>query len=138
MERYAKIVCTLGPSSDTKEKIQKLVNAGMNVARLNFSHGTHDNHGALINLIRELSDEMGAAITILQDLQGPKLRIGKLPGGSVDLKAGDEVTLSSSESNVIDEDDTFIPFEIPNLHKAVQPGNHILLDDGHLEMPEIQ
>lgn len=137
MERYAKIVCTLGPSSDTKEKIQKLVNAGMNVARLNFSHGTHDDHGALINLIRELSDEMGTAITILQDLQGPKLRIGKLPGGSVDLKAGDEVTLSSSESNVTDEDDTFIPFEIPNLHKAVQPGNHILLDDGHLEM-EVQ
>ncbi len=137
MERYAKIVCTLGPSSDTKEKIQKLVNAGMNVARLNFSHGTHDDHGALINLIRELSDEMGTAITILQDLQGPKLRIGKLPGGSVDLKAGDEVTLSSSESNVTYEDDTFIPFEIPNLHKAVQPGNHILLDDGHLEM-EVQ
>jgi pyruvate kinase len=137
MERYAKIVCTLGPSSDTKEKIHELVNAGMNVARLNFSHGTHNDHGALINLIRELSDEMGAAITILQDLQGPKLRIGKLPGGSVDLKAGDEVTLSSSESNVTDEDDAFIPFEIPNLHKAVQPGNHILLDDGHLEM-EVQ
>ncbi|MDY6868897.1 MAG: pyruvate kinase, partial [Chloroflexota bacterium] len=137
MERFAKIVCTLGPSSNTKEKLRQLINAGMNVARLNFSHGTHEDHGALIDLIREISDEMGVPITILQDLQGPKLRIGKLPGGSIDLQAGDEVTLSSSESNVTDEGDAFIPFEIPDLHKAVKPGNHILLDDGHLEM-EVQ
>ncbi len=137
MERFAKIVCTLGPSSNTKEKVQELINAGLNVARLNFSHGTHAEHGALIDLLREISDEMGIAITILQDLQGPKLRIGKLPGGSIDLKAGDEVTLSSSESNVSDDGDAFIPFEIPDLHKAVQPGNHILLDDGHLEL-EVQ
>jgi pyruvate kinase len=137
MERYAKIVCTLGPSSDTKEKIQELMNAGMNVARLNFSHGTHKAHGALIDMIREISDEAGTPIMILQDLQGPKLRIGKLPGGSLTLAAGDEVTLSSLKSNVTDEEDTFIPFEIPDLHKALKPGNHILLDDGHIEM-EVQ
>jgi len=137
MDRFAKIVCTLGPSSNTKETIQALVEAGMNVARLNFSHGTQEAHGALIDLIRKISDEMGVAITILQDLQGPKLRIGKLPGGSMTLKAGDEVTLSSSESFVSNESDTFIPFEVPDLHKAVKPGNHILLDDGHLEM-EVQ
>jgi pyruvate kinase len=137
MERFAKIVCTLGPSSKTKEKVKELINAGMNVARLNFSHGNQDDHSALIDLIRELSDEMGVAITILQDLQGPKLRIGKLPGGSMVLKAGDEVTLSSFESKVTDEDNAFIPFEIPDLHKALKPGNHIMLDDGHLEM-EVQ
>jgi len=137
MERFAKIVCTLGPSSNTKEKILKLINAGMNVARLNFSHSTHTDHGKLIHLIREISEELGTPVTILQDLQGPKLRIGKLPGNSIELKAGDEVTLCSSESNVSDKDDTFIPFEITDLHKAVQPGNHILLDDGHLEM-EVQ
>jgi len=137
MDRFAKIVCTLGPSSDTRETIQALINAGMNVARLNFSHGTHEGHEKLIDLIRAISDERGVAITILQDLQGPKLRIGKLPGGSMELQAGDQVSLSSSEALVADETDKFIPFEIPDLHKALKPGNHILLDDGHLEM-EVQ
>lgn len=134
MDRFAKIVCTLGPSSDTKEMIKALVAAGLNVARLNFSHGTHGAHEEMIDLIREISDEMGVAITILQDLQGPKLRIGKLPNGSMELIAGDSVTLSSSESFVPEDADKFIPFEIPDLHKALMPGNHILLDDGHLEM----
>lgn len=137
MERFAKIVCTLGPSSDTKEGIQALFDAGMNVARLNFSHGTHESHGEVIDFIREISEEKGVAITILQDLQGPKLRIGKLPGGSLELQAGDQITLSSSESFVADENDKFIPFEIPDLHKVLKPGNHILLDDGNLEM-EVQ
>ncbi len=137
MDRFAKIVCTLGPSSNTKEMIQSLISAGMNVARLNFSHGTHEDHAELIRLIRNISDEMGASITILQDLQGPKLRIGKLPEGKIELKAGDQVTLSSSESLVVDQDDIFIPFEIPDLHKALKPSNHILLDDGQIEM-EVQ
>ncbi len=137
MDRYAKIVCTLGPSSDTKEGIQALIDAGMNVARLNFSHGTHKSHGKIIDLIREISEDRGVAITILQDLQGPKLRIGKLPGGSMVLKAGDQITLSSLEAFVADENDKFIPFEIPDLHKVLTPGNHILLDDGNLEM-EVQ
>jgi len=137
MERFAKIVCTLGPSSNTKEAIESLVNAGMNVARLNFSHGTHQDHGDLIDLIRTISEERGIAITILQDLQGPKLRIGKLANGILELTAGDQVTLSSSESFVVDKTDKFIPFEIPDLHHVLKPGNHILLDDGHLEM-EVQ
>lgn len=137
MVRFAKIVCTLGPSSNTRKMIQALVQAGMNVARLNFSHGSHEDHAALIDLIREIADEMGISVTILQDLQGPKLRIGKLPEGKMELKAGDQVTLSSSESFVVDETDKFIPFEIPDLHKALKPSNHILLDDGQIEM-EVQ
>lgn len=137
MERFAKIVCTLGPSSNTRETIEALIDAGMNVARLNFSHGTHDAHGDLIDLLREISDERGISITILQDLQGPKLRIGKLPGGRMELNAGDQITLSSSKTYLTDEDDKFIPFEIPDLHKVLKPGNHILLDDGQLEM-EVQ
>lgn len=137
MHRFAKIVGTLGPSSNDKETIKALVSAGMNVARLNFSHGTHQAHGEKIDLIREISTEMGVPITILQDLQGPKLRIGKLPEGGIELKAGDFVTLSSSESYVPDKADVYIPFEIPDLHKCLHPGNHILLDDGHLEL-EVQ
>ena len=109
MDRFAKIVCTLGPSSNTKEMIQSLISAGMNVARLNFSHGTHESHAELINLIREISDEMGTAVTILQDLQGPKLRIGILREGKIELKAGDKVTLSSLEKLMVSENDIFIP-----------------------------
>lgn len=134
MDRFAKIVCTLGPSSNSYDTIKALIKAGMNVARLNFSHGTHKDHEKMIDLIRQLSEETGTPITILQDLQGPKLRIGKLPNDSMELAAGDHVTLSSSEEFVVDESDKFIPFEIPDLHKALSPGNHILLDDGHLEM----
>lgn len=134
MDCFAKIVCTLGPSSNTKETIRALISAGMNVARLNFSHGTHEAHGKKIDLIREISAEMGVPVTILQDLQGPKLRIGILPDGSMILKAGDFVTLSSSEDYVPDKADKHIPFEIPDLHEALKPGNHILLDDGHLEL----
>ena len=79
MTRYAKIVCTLGPSSSDEKTIRKLVEAGMDVARLNFSHGTHESHAELIKIIRQLSDEMNRPIAILQDLQGPKLRVGELP-----------------------------------------------------------
>jgi pyruvate kinase len=134
MTRLAKIVCTLGPSSDSKEIITALISAGMNVARLNFSHGTHEAHGEKIDLIREISEELGVPVTILQDLQGPKLRIGKLAEGSMELQAGDYVSLSSSESYIPEEADKFIPFEIPDLHKTLTPGHHILLDDGHLEL----
>jgi len=134
MDRFAKIVCTLGPSSNTYDTIKALIKAGMNVARLNFSHGNYEGHGKMIDLIRQLSEETGIPITILQDLQGPKLRIGKLPNDKMKLVAGDQVTLSSSEDFVADEFDKFIPFEVPDLHKALAPGNHILLDDGHLEM----
>ena len=137
MERFAKIVCTLGPSSNTKKKIQSLIKAGMNVARLNFSHGEHKDHEKLIKLIREISDEQGISVTILQDLQGPKLRIGKLPGHMINLVAGDQVVLSSSMDYEPDENEKFIPFEIPDLHKAMKPGNHILMDDGNLEL-EVQ
>ena len=132
--RFAKIVCTLGPSSSSPEVIRALISAGMNVARLNFSHGTHQDHGSLIDLIREISEENGLSITILQDLQGPKLRIGKLAEGVLELNAGDQVVLSSKEDFQVKENEKFIPFEIPDLHMALKPGNHILLDDGNLEM----
>ncbi len=134
MNRFAKIVCTLGPSSSSKEIIQKMIAAGMNVARLNFSHGTHESHNEAIDLIREVSNQMGVPVTILQDLQGPKLRIGILENGSMELKAGDLVTLSSSKTFTPESSQKFIPFEVPDLHKALMPGNHILLDDGNLEM----
>jgi len=132
--RFAKIVGTLGPSSSDENTIRQLLVAGLDVARLNFSHGTHDEHAKRIKILRKLSDEMGKPITILMDLQGPKLRIGKLPLEGIELSAGENVILSSSgsSSNSFGEA-THIPFDIPELDKALSPGSHILLDDGNLE-----
>ena len=79
MQKRTKIVCTLGPSSDDKETIRKMIKAGMNVARLNFSHGTYENHESLIVKVRELSEELNEPIAIIQDLQGPRIRLGLLP-----------------------------------------------------------
>ena len=97
MQRKAKIVATLGPSSRDDETVRKLIKAGLDVARLNFSHGTHAEHKELIDRIRKLSQETGRSISILQDLQGPKLRVGVLPKDGVRLTAGQRVVLTSIE-----------------------------------------
>ncbi len=136
MPRFAKIVCTLGPSSGTKPMIRKLINAGMDVARLNFSHGDHESHMAMINLIRECSRELGKPVAILQDLQGPKLRVGKLPMDGVELRANAIVRLFQigDHSEQFEGSEIALPLDVPNLTKAVKPGNRILLDDGKLEL----
>ncbi len=136
MPRFAKIVCTLGPSSGTKPLIRKLINAGMDVARLNFSHGDHESHLAMINLIRECSRELGKPVAILQDLQGPKLRVGKLPADGVELSANSIVRLFQigDHSEQFEGSEIALPLDVPNLTKAVKPGNRILLDDGKLEL----
>src|SRR5512145_2391077 len=90
----AKIICTLGPASDTPEVIEGLIRAGMNVARLNFSHGTQDDHRRRVNTIRKVSRKLGIPVAILQDVQGPKIRLGKFEGGSLDVKDGQTVTLT--------------------------------------------
>lgn len=136
MTRYAKIVCTLGPSSSDEQTIRKLIEAGMNVARLNFSHGTHESHAALIKLIRRLSEELNWPIAILQDLQGPKLRVGELPEAGIELKPGMIVNLYAIESPApeVISGEIYLPLDVPNLARAVKKGNRILLDDGHLEL----
>jgi pyruvate kinase len=136
MTRYAKIVCTLGPSSSDERTIRKLIEAGMNVARLNFSHGTHESHADLIKMIRRLSEELNWPIAILQDLQGPKLRVGELPEAGIDLKPGMIVNLYAIESPTpkVISGEIYLPLDVPNLARAVKKGNRILLDDGHLEL----
>ncbi|MFZ3071478.1 MAG: pyruvate kinase [Anaerolineaceae bacterium] len=134
MNRFAKIVATLGPSSADEAKIRELVEAGMDVARLNFSHGSHEDHAEKVQILRKLSAELGKPLAILMDLQGPKLRIGDLHADHLNLKSGEEVALSSSENPGNVRDGTvFIPFDVPKLHEALSPGNHILMDDGQLE-----
>jgi pyruvate kinase len=95
MDRKAKIVATLGPSSNSPEIIRRLIMAGMDVARLNFSHGSHEDHSLLIENIRTLSQELNHPVALLQDLQGPKIRVGNLPS-PIDLVAGEIVSLYSA------------------------------------------
>ena len=141
MNRKPKIVATIGPASQDKETLTRLVRAGMDVARLNFSHGTYEEHAQRIQMLRELSDELIKPITILQDLQGPKLRVGNLPGGQVDLSM-DEIIVLSSHPDQAAKDERYagkeiIPFDVPDLENSVEPGNHILMDDGALEIEVI-
>jgi pyruvate kinase len=134
MNRFAKIVATLGPSSSSEERLRQMILAGMDVARLNFSHGTHAEYAERIALIRRLSEELNKPIAILMDLQGPKLRIGKLEVEPLPLVAGQQVALSSESPHELPEGITFIPFDVPKLNEALEPGNHILMDDGNLEL----
>ena len=94
--RKTKIVCTIGPASDSREVISRMMDAGMNVARLNFSHGTREAHAAKIVLIRQIAEEKNLPIAILQDLAGPKIRTGAFACGSIQLKTGDTFTLTAA------------------------------------------
>lgn len=128
--RKTKIICTLGPSSDSAEKISELVEAGADVFRLNFSHGTHEEHARHIDIIRRLEAETRKRFAIVQDLQGPKIRVGKL-NGVMELKNGETVTLAVGEAP---EKDGIIPVTYEGLVKDVVKGDRILMDDGLLEL----
>ena len=138
MKRRAKIVATLGPSSNSEATITELVIAGLDVARLNFSHGSHDSHRAIIQNVRAVSKKIGKPIVILQDLQGPKLRVGKLPDEGITLSAGEivrfEVDTDGSKSDYVDNGQKTISLDIPNILNSLHPGGSILLDDGKLEL----
>ncbi len=141
MDRKAKIVATLGPSSNTINSIKALIEAGINVARLNFSHGTYESHLELINIVRSLSIKKNKPVTILQDLQGPKLRVGDLPPKGVLLKAGEiismELDINDHKIDFEDGKQKKIFLEIPDIIHCLKEGGRILLDDGKLEL-EIQ
>jgi len=131
MDRRTKIVATLGPASQDEQTITELVQAGMNVARLNFSHGTEAEHASRIELIRRISKELELPVTILQDLQGPKIRTGVLSKESVQLLAGQSLVLTTKP---VIGDDRLISVDYPGLVDSVKPGSRILLDDGNLEL----
>ncbi|MGV3531937.1 MAG: pyruvate kinase, partial [Chthoniobacteraceae bacterium] len=130
--RRTKIVATIGPASNSPEMLRQLIRAGMNVARLNFSHGTYDDHAATIAKLREASAELDMPVTILQDLQGPKIRVGKLPGGVMQLEPGATVTLTPAEAYSGEASE--IPIDYPFLAEEATPGLQVLLDDGLLEL----
>lgn len=129
--RRTKIVATIGPASSSRESLEKAIRAGMNVARLNFSHGTQKDHLEVLNNIRELSLELNAPVTILQDLQGPKIRVGKLKGGQVVLKENAIVKISTTLEL---GDENVLTTDFKELPEACKVGTRILLDDGLLEL----
>ena len=128
--RKTKIVCTIGPASDERETLGRMMDAGMNVARLNFSHGTQEEQGAKIKLIRELAAEKGLPVAILQDLAGPKIRTGAFACGGVDLKPGDKFTLTAREVEGNQEE---VGVKDRQLPEDVRAGDTLLLADGALE-----
>ena len=131
-QRKAKIVATLGPASSSKEQIRELFRAGADVFRLNFSHGTHDDHRERYETIREIEAEVERPIGILADLQGPKLRVWKFAEGSVNLVAGQSFTLDSEENDQGNAQRVYLPH--PEIIESVSVGDRLLLDDGKLQL----
>lgn len=132
--RRTKIVATLGPKSDSPEMIEKLILAGVNVFRLNFSHGTHAEHAERVKHIRDISHRLDCAVGILQDLQGPKIRTGNFPDGidSVTLVEGQQFVITTDEQVLGDAQRVCTVYDA--LPTDVRPGDRILLSDGLLEL----
>jgi len=129
--RKTKIVCTIGPASEKEEVLKELIRAGMDVARLNFSHGDYNVHGERIRLIRKFSEELDKPIPIIQDLQGPKIRIGELEKDKIFIKDGEEIYLTPKET-IGNEKILYVNY--PYLLEDVNIGDRILIDDGLIEL----
>jgi len=129
--KKTKIVCTLGPAADTKEILRELVLNGMNVARLNFSHGSHEEHAGRIQRIKEVRKELGIPVSIMLDTKGPEIRTGDLTQGKIDLQTGNQVVLTSES---ISGDEKRFSISYVNLPNEVTIGSRILIDDGLIQL----
>lgn len=127
----AKIVATLGPASQSKDTIRELIDAGVNVFRLNFSHGDHETHAMVIERIREVNQELRVHTSILQDLQGPKIRIGQVENGEVPIQPGQEIIITTKDMVGTSQ---MVSTTYENLSTDVSPGDMILIDDGNIEL----
>src|SRR5690554_2349479 len=127
--RRAKIVCTIGPATSSREKTRELVDAGMNVARINASHGTHEDHELTYVNVRAAAEETGKAVAVLVDLQGPKIRLGNFADGSVVLRKGDIFTITTED---ILGDKEMVSTTFKGLPGDCKPGDDILIDDGKI------
>jgi pyruvate kinase len=134
MTRRARIVCTLGPATRTPEAIRSLVEAGMDVARLNASHGTHDDHAALHAAVRQAADATGRAIAVMVDLQGPRIRLGTFEGGSARLERGAEFVLTTAP---VRGTSGRAATTYADLARDVKPGDAVLIDDGLVRLEVI-
>ncbi|EGW37087.1 pyruvate kinase [Desulfosporosinus sp. OT] len=132
--RRTKIICTIGPASESREKIQQLLTAGMNVARLNFSHGTHEEHGVRISALKEEAAQAGKYLGILLDTKGPEIRTGMVPETGIILTNAAEFILDTKSAMGSSER---VGITYPELWQDVVPGTHILIDDGQLDLEVI-
>ncbi|OGJ49777.1 pyruvate kinase [Candidatus Peregrinibacteria bacterium RIFOXYA2_FULL_33_7] len=126
--KKTKIICTLGPASEKVSTLKKMINAGMNCARLNFSHGTYENFALLVKNCREASKQTNKYLSLIQDLQGPKIRVGELPEKGIELKNRQNIILSTLKAK------NTIPIQYKGLPHDVNKGDTILMDDGLLEL----
>ena len=130
--RKTKIVCTLGPAVDNEEMLRKLILTGMNCARFNFSHGTHESQLATLTRFKRVRDELGWPVATMLDTKGPEIRIRAFGCGPISLAEGDSFTLTTREDVVGDRSQVSVTYS--NLHKEVTPGTRILIDDGLIEL----
>lgn len=129
--KKTKILATIGPASNNYEMIKSLALAGANVFRLNFSHGSHEVHQEVIKIIRQVNKELNCNLGILQDLQGPKIRVGEVENNGVEIKPGDKITITNDP---VVGTSSLVSTVYKNLPQDVQTGEHILIDDGNLEV----
>ncbi len=129
--RRTKIVCTIGPASQKEEILSRLIQKGMDIARLNFSHGDPQGHYRILQRLRKLSGKLGKPLAILQDLQGPKMRVGIMPNGQVELKEGQPFILTSRPI-LGSAKKAYTDYH--HLPKDVKPGSTILMGDGYLRL----
>ncbi|MDZ7899539.1 MAG: pyruvate kinase [Arcicella sp.] len=135
-QRKSKIVATIGPASETKEMLIKFAEAGVNIFRLNFSHGTHENHLQRLKTIREISEEMGTNLSVLQDLQGPKIRTQLVENNGVEIKAGNKLTFVMDETLMGNSERVGTTYT--SMYLDVNVGERILMDDGNLEVKVLE
>ena len=129
--RKTKIVCTLGPASDSEEIIEQLILSGMDAARFNFSHGTHETHLSLLTRFKHVRDNLGRPVATILDTKGPEIRIRTFTCGRITLAEGDSFTLTTRN---VEGDNTIVSVTYDNLHNEVTPGCHILVDDGLVDL----
>ena len=132
MDIKAKIVCTVGPACADTETLRQMIAAGMRVARLNLSHGDHQTHAAYLAAVRQASSETCCSVAVLADLQGPRLRVGNLPG-PLELRAGEEVWIANEAQEAGE-----IPIDLPRLAEQVEPGHRLLLDEGLIALEVVR
>ena len=133
--KKTKIVATVGPASRNKEVLKKLIQAGANVFRLNFSHGTHADHQETIEMVRALNDELGTNVALLQDLQGPKIRVGQVQNGAVEIKPGQQLIITTEDMEGTSEKVSTV---YEGIVDDVKPGDTILIDDGNIELEALE
>lgn len=129
--RRTKIVCTLGPACASVEVLKEMIKAGMNVARLNFSHGSHEEHAERLRMVRQAASELGVEIAVMLDTKGPEIRSGLLKTGAIELVAGQKFTLTTEE---IEGDAERVSVSYKNLHNEIRPGARVLMSDGLIEL----